>query len=136
MQQYWLLKSEPDVYSWEHFVRDGRTFWDGVRNYQARNNLRAMRVGDLAVFYHSNIGKEAVGIAEIITEAYQDPTSTTAEWLAVDVRPYKAFTTPVTLSTIKSQPELSHIGLIKQSQLSVVALTPEEFRCICALGGV
>jgi predicted RNA-binding protein with PUA-like domain len=136
MQQYWLIKSEPDVYSWERFVRDGRTFWDGVRNYQARNNLRAMRVGDLAVFYHSNIGKEAVGIAEIITEAYQDPTSSTAEWLAVDVRPHKAFTTPVTLATIKSQPELSQIGLIKQSRLSVVALTPEEFRCICALGGV
>jgi predicted RNA-binding protein with PUA-like domain len=134
--RYWLIKSEPDVYSWDDLVRDGQTMWDGVRNFQARNNLRAMRVGDLAVYYHSNLGKEAVGLAQIVREAYPDPTTDDPNWVVVDVQPYQPLMRIVTLKTMKSEPPLASMGLIKQSQLSVVALTEEEFRCICVLGGI
>jgi predicted RNA-binding protein with PUA-like domain len=140
---YWLVKSEPDVYSWDDLVRDGETFWDGVRNFQARNNLRAMRTGDLALYYHSNIGKEVVGIVRISREAYPDPTvdpNDSAEqkgaWVVVDVRPHKALATPVTLEAMKAAPELAQMGLIRQSRLSVVPLTAEEFAFVCACGGV
>ncbi len=133
---YWLIKSEPDVYPWEQLVSEGGTFWDGVRNYQARNNLQAMRVGDKALYYHSNTGKEVVGITEISREAYQDPTTDQTAWVAVDVKPYKPFKKPVTLDTIKATPELASLALIKQSQLSVMAITQEEFSVICRMGGV
>jgi predicted RNA-binding protein with PUA-like domain len=139
MPSFWLIKSEPDVYSWDDFTRDGQTFWDGVRNFQARNNLRAMQSGDLALYYHSNIGKEVVGIARISREAYPDPTSEDGDknnWLAVDVVPHKPFKHPVTLQTMKAAPELAEMGLIRQSRLSVVALTEAEFRFVCSLGGV
>lgn len=132
--QYWLIKSEPDVYSWDDFQRDGSTFWDGVRNYQARNNLRAMRKGDKALFYHSNIGKEIVGIAKVIRTAYPDPTSDDEQWVCVDVAPHKPFKKPVSLDIIKATPALAQIGLLKQSRLSVVALTKEEYETLCALG--
>ena len=132
--QYWLIKSEPDVYSWDDFQRDGSTFWDGVRNYQARNNLRAMRKGDKALFYHSNIGKEIVGIAKVIGTAYPDPTSDDEQWVCVDVAPHKPFKKPVSLDIIKATPALAQIGLLKQSRLSVVALTKEEYETLCALG--
>ncbi|MCU0424433.1 MAG: EVE domain-containing protein [Candidatus Kapabacteria bacterium] len=132
--QYWLIKSEPDVYSWEDFVRDGATFWDGVRNYQARNNLRLMKKGDKALFYHSNIGKEIVGIATVTRTAYQDPTSDDEQWVCVDVKPHKAFKQPVSLETIKATPALQNIGLVRQSRLSVVALTQEEYDVLCAMG--
>ena len=132
--QYWLIKSEPNVYSWDIFVAEKQACWSGVRNYQARNNLRAMQKGDLALYYHSNIGKEVVGIAEISREAYQDPTSDNPNWLTVDVRPKQAFTRPVTLDVIKAEPHLAEMGLLRQSRLSVVALTEDEFNLICAMG--
>jgi predicted RNA-binding protein with PUA-like domain len=132
--QYWLIKSEPDVYSWDTFVAEGQACWSGVRNYQARNNLRAMQKGDLALYYHSNIGKEVVGIAEISREAYQDPTSDNPNWLAVDVRPKQALMRPVTLETVKAEPRLAQMGLLRQSRLSVTALSQDEFNQICAMG--
>jgi predicted RNA-binding protein with PUA-like domain len=132
--QYWLIKSEPNVYSWDTFVAEGQACWSGVRNYQARNNLRAMQNGDLALYYHSNIGKEVVGIAEISREAYQDPTSDNPNWLAVDVRPKQAFMRAVTLDAIKAEPRLAEMGLLRQSRLSVVALKEDEFNLICAMG--
>jgi predicted RNA-binding protein with PUA-like domain len=132
--QYWLIKSEPDVYSWDTFVAEGNACWSGVRNYQARNNLRAMQLGDMALYYHSNIGKEVVGIAEVTRESYQDPTTDNPNWLCVDVRPKQAFTSPVTLETIKAEERLAQMGLIRQSRLSVVRLTEDEFNLICAMG--
>lgn len=133
---YWLLKSEPHKYSWEQLLKDGRTFWDGVRNYQARNNLQAMKKGDYALFYHSNVGKEVIGIAKIIKEAYPDPTTEDHRWMAVDIQPVRALETTVTLQEMKQQPALAAMGLIRQSRLSVVALTPKEFDYILKLGGV
>lgn len=132
--QYWLIKSEPDAYSWEKFVQEGSTEWTGVRNYQARNNLRAMQKGDLALYYHSNIGKEIVGIAEVVREAYQDPTSDDPNWVCVEVRPKQAFKKSVSLDEIKSEERLSQMGLLRQSRLSVSALTVDEFNLLCAMG--
>ena len=132
--KYWLIKSEPDVYSWSDFVKEGGTVWSGVRNYQARNNLRAMAKADKALFYHSNIGKEIVGIAEITREAYPDPTSDSEQWVCVEVKPLAPLSTPVTLESIKSEPRLANIGLIKQSRLSVVAVTKAEFDRIQKMG--
>jgi predicted RNA-binding protein with PUA-like domain len=134
--QYWLLKSEPYKYSWENLEQDGKTFWDGVRNFQARNNLKAMKQGDYALFYHSNEGKEIVGIAKIIGEAYQDPTTEDANWVAVDVAPVSKLKQPVSLETIKSHPVLQNMALVKQSRLSVCPVTKQEFEVICQLGGV
>ena len=131
---YWLIKSEPHKYSWEKFNQDGRTFWDGVRNYQARNNLRDMREGDLVLFYHSNEGKEVVGIAKVVKEAYQDPTTTDPNWLVVDLAPHESLKTPVTLETIKADPMLQNIHLVRQGRLSVMGLKPEEFDRIVELG--
>lgn len=133
-RRYWLVKSEPFKYAWDRLVRDGRTYWDGVRNYEARNNLATMKCGDLALFYHSNEGKEVVGVVEIVKESYPDPTSDDPAWVVVDVEPRVALSKPVSLATIKSDPALSEIQLIRRSRLSVVPLTPAEFERILALG--
>ena len=130
---YWLLKSEPFKYSWEQLEKDKKTFWDGVRNYAARNNLRAMKKGDLAFFYHSNEGLEIVGIVKIIKEAYQDPTTKEEAWVAVDVAPFKKLKKPVTLAQIKSDKRLQNIALVKLSRLSVQPITSEEWDLIIEL---
>jgi predicted RNA-binding protein with PUA-like domain len=132
--QYWLVKSEPFKYSWEKFNQDGRTFWDGVRNYQARNNLKAMKEGDLVMFYHSNEGKAVVGIAKVVKEFYQDPTTDDANWVVVDLSPVEALKTPVTLERIKADERLKDISLVRQGRLSVTGLKPEEFDRIVELG--
>ncbi|MGB0269980.1 MAG: EVE domain-containing protein [Bacteroidia bacterium] len=130
---YWLIKSEPFKYSWEQFETDKETFWDGVRNYQARNNLRDMQVGDFCLYYHSNEGKEVVGIAEVIKPAYQDPTTDNTQWVAVDVKPYKKLDKTVTLAQIKADPRLSDIGLIRQPRLSVISISEDHFNIILEL---
>jgi predicted RNA-binding protein with PUA-like domain len=130
---YWLLKSEPVKYAWDHMLKDKKTFWDGVRNYQARNNLKAMQKGDLCMFYHSNEGKEVVGIVKVVKTAYQDPTTDDSNWVVVDVAPFKALKQPVTLEQIKSDKRLANIGLIRQGRLSVMSLTPFEFDTILEL---
>jgi predicted RNA-binding protein with PUA-like domain len=131
---HWLVKSEPVKYSWEKFNKDGRTFWDGVRNYQARNNLREMKKGDLVLFYHSNDGKEVVGIAKVVKEAYQDPTTDDTNWVVVDLSPVDALKNPVTLEKIKADPQLANIGLVRQGRLSVMAVKTEDFDRILELG--
>jgi predicted RNA-binding protein with PUA-like domain len=131
---YWLVKSEPFKYSWEQFLKDKRTFWDGVRNYQARNNLRAMKKDDTVLFYHSNEGLAAMGIAKVVKESYQDPTTEDSQWAAVDLAPVETFKTPVTLGEMKQDKRLQNIGLIRQAQLSVMPLTKEEFEVIVAKG--
>lgn len=131
---YWLVKSEPVKYSWEKFNKDGRTFWDGVRNYQARNNLREMKEGDLVLFYHSNEGKEVVGIAKVVKECYQDPTTEDPNWCVVDLSPVETLKRPVTLEQIKADERLKDIGLVRQGRLSVMSLKPEEFDRVVELG--
>lgn len=133
--QYWLVKSEPFKYSWDQFVKDGKTIWDGVRNYTARNNLRAMKKGDQVFYYHSNEGLQIVGIAEIVKEAYQDPTTDDTNWVVVELMPVKALKTPVTLANIKSTPELAEMDLIRQSRLSVGKVTAAEFQKILKMAG-
>lgn len=130
---YWLIKSEPFKYSWDQFESDGKTFWDGVRNYQARNNLREMKKKDLCLFYHSNEEKSVVGLAEVVKEAYQDPTTEETAWVVVDVKAKKRLKRPVSLAEMKSDPRLSNLGLIRQSRLSVVKVTEDEFNIILAL---
>lgn len=132
-KQYWLVKSEPFKYSWDQFVSDGQTFWDGVRNYQARNNLRGMQVGDQVLFYHSNEGLCVVGIAEVVTTAYQDPTTEDTNWVVVDLKPVKPLKNPVTLADMKQEPELENLSLIRQGRLSVCAVTPAEFKTIIGM---
>ncbi|WP_293783926.1 EVE domain-containing protein [uncultured Pedobacter sp.] len=124
---HWLVKSEPFKYSWEKFNEDGRTFWDGVRNYQARNNLKAMKEGDLVLFYHSNEGKNVVGIAKVVKEFYQDPTTDDANWVVVDLAPVETLKKPVSLEQIKAEPSLADISLIRQGRLSVMPLKATEF---------
>lgn len=131
---YWLIKSEPVKYSWDQFEKDKKTTWDGVRNYAARNNLRAMQKGDLALYYHSNEGLEIVGIAEVIKEAFQDPTTTEAAWFAVDFKPKCKLKKPVTLSFIKTDAALTEMQLIKLQRLSVSVVTAAEFKHILKLG--
>ena len=131
---YWLVKSEPFKYSWEQFLKDKRTFWDGVRNYQARNNLRAMKKDDTVLFYHSNEGLAVVGVARVVKESYQDPTTEDPQWVAVDLAPVETFKTLVTLGEMKQDKRLQNIGLIRQAQLSVMPLTKEEFEVIVAKG--
>src|SRR5687767_12143993 len=121
--KYWMVKQEPTAYSWEQFVADKGTRWTGVRNFQARNNLRAMKKGDLVFFYHSVVGKEVVGIAKVAAEAYPDPTADEAGWDCVDLKPVRRLKAPVTLDTIKNTPALKNIKLVKQSRLSVIGLT-------------
>lgn len=133
-RSYWLMKSEPFKYAWDELVKDGQTYWDGVRNYEARNNMAAMKQGDLAFYYHSNKGKEIVGIAEIVGEAYQDPTTDDDRWVVVDVAPCVPFARPVTLAEIKNDPKLEEIALVRRGRLSVVSITPEEFRYVAKLG--
>jgi len=130
---YWLVKSEPEKYSWEKFNKDGRTFWDGVRNYQARNNLKAMQEGDLVFFYHSNEGKEIVGIAKVAKSAYQDPTTDDPNWVVVDLVPVEPLKKPVTLAQVKADPNLQEIHLVRQGRLSVISLRPHEFDRILEL---
>lgn len=131
---YFLVKSEPDAYSWDQLNEDGSTFWDGVRNYQARNNLKAMKKGDLLLYYHSNIGKEVVGVARVIKEYYQDPTTDDERWVAVDIEPVEALKKPVTLKMIKEDSFLQDMALVKQSRLSVMPVKREEFDRIIELG--
>ncbi|MBE9664249.1 EVE domain-containing protein [Mucilaginibacter myungsuensis] len=131
---HWLVKSEPFKYSWDKFLSDGRTFWDGVRNYQARNNLRAMAEGDLVLWYHSNEGKEVVGIAKVVKTAYQDPTTEDPNWVVVDLSPVETLKKTVTLETIKADPFLKDIGLVRQGRLSVMSVKLEEFDRILELG--
>jgi predicted RNA-binding protein with PUA-like domain len=130
---YWLIKSEPFKYSWDQFVADGSTFWDGVRNYAARNNLRSMKKGDLAFFYHSNEGLEIVGIAKVIKESYQDPTTDETAWLVVDFKPHKKLKNTVTLAAIKATPSLSNMALIRLGRLSVQPVLEEEWEIIMAM---
>jgi predicted RNA-binding protein with PUA-like domain len=132
---YWLLKSEPFKYPWDQLVKDKKTYWDGVRNYAARNNLRAMKKGDLAFFYHSNEGTEIVGIAKIVGEAYQDPTTTEEAWLAVDVAPVRKLKRPVSLAQIKAEPSLSQMALIRLGRLSVQPVTESEWQKVLELAG-
>ncbi len=124
---YWLIKSEPYKYSWEQFNKDKKAVWDGVRNYAARNNLRSMKKGDLAFFYHSNEGLCIVGIAKVVKEHYQDPTTDETAWLAVDFAPYKALKKPITLTDIKASPPLKNMQLLRLARLSVSGVTKEEF---------
>lgn len=131
---YWLVKSEPSTYSWEKFQKDGVAVWDGVRNYAARNNLRAMKKGDLVFFYHSNEGMEVVGIAKVSKESYQDPTTKETAWLAIDLIPHKTLKKAVTLTQIKADKMLQNIYLVKQGRLSVMPLKKEEFDRILELG--
>jgi predicted RNA-binding protein with PUA-like domain len=130
---HWLVKSEPFKYSWDQFEKDGKTFWDGVRNYQARNNLKGMKKGDLVLWYHSNEGLEIVGIAKVVKEAYQDPTTEETAWVVVDLKPFKKLKRPVSLAEIKADSRLQEIGLVKQGRLSVQALKSEEFDAILDL---
>jgi len=130
---YWLIKSEPFKYAWDQFVADGSTFWDGVRNYAARNNLRSMKKGDLAFFYHSNEGLEIVGTAKVIKESYQDPTTEETAWVVVDFKPHKKLKNPVTLSEIKATPSLSNMALIRLGRLSVQPVLEEEWEIIMAI---
>lgn len=132
---YWLIKSEPFVYSFDQLLKDKKTFWEGVRNYQARNNLRAMKKGDLMLFYHSNEGKEVVGIAKVAAEAYQDPTTDDTNWVVVDVAPVKKLKKPVTLAMVKADKRLSQMALVTSMRLSVQPVKREEFDLILELAG-
>lgn len=133
---YWLVKSEPDVYGWQHFIEQGRAVWDGVRNYQARNNLKAMQEGDQVLFYHSVTRPGVVGLAKVVKTAYPDPTVANDPaqakfgWVVVELEPMMAFGQPVTLAQMKAEPMLAQIGLIKQSRLSVMPIKPDEFELI------
>jgi predicted RNA-binding protein with PUA-like domain len=129
-KRYWLMKSEPDVYGWEDLVAEGEGTWDGVRNYRARNNLAAMQVGDRAFFYHSNIGKEIVGIVEISVAGLPDPTDESGKWASVKVKPIEKLMHPVTLASIKAEPALAECEIIRQSRLSVAELTAAEWKTI------
>jgi predicted RNA-binding protein with PUA-like domain len=133
---YWLVKSEPFKYSWEQFVKDKKTHWDGVRNYAARNNLKAMAKGDHVLFYHSNEGLAIVGIAEVVKTAYQDPTTEDPNWVVVDLKPVKAIPNPVTLADIKATPTLKDMDLVRLSRLSVGTVKPEEYKIIMKMGGL
>lgn len=128
---YWMVKQEPDKYSWDDFVTEGQTDWTGVRNFQARNNLRAMKKGDKVLFYHSNIGKEVVGIAKVTKPEFPDPTD--EKWVAVELAPVKPFKKPVGLKDMKANLALADLGLIRQSQLSVIAITKDEFEEIVSM---
>lgn len=127
---YWLVKSEPSVYSWKTFLKDKKTFWNGVRNYTARNNMRDMKKGDEVFYYHSNEGLDIVGIAKVVKESYQDPTTDNKNWVVVDLKPEKELKNPVSLATIKGIPQLAEMELVKNSRLSVQKVKPEEWALI------
>ena len=133
-RSYFLMKSEPQKYPWDALERDGRTIWDGVRNFEARNTMRAMKAGDLAFFYHSNEGKEIVGIVKVVGEARPDPTAPDEDWSVVEVAPVGRLSHPVALATIRDDPELADIALLKRSRLSVVPVSKEHFERILKLG--
>jgi len=133
---YWLLKSEPSSYSWAQMVKDGHTFWSGVRNHQAAINMKAMKKGDRAFFYHSGDDKAVVGTVEIAKEYYPDPTDDTGKFGMVDVKAGQAVKTPVTLAAIKAEPKLKHLLLVKQSRLSVVPIDEPSWKLICTMGGI
>ncbi|MEQ1852251.1 MAG: EVE domain-containing protein [Chthoniobacteraceae bacterium] len=135
MPKHWMVKSEPAAYSWEQFVTDGRAAWTGVRNFQARNNLRAMKKGDLVLFYHSVTGKEIAGIAKVAREAYPDPMAEEDGWDCVDLVPVNPLKQRVALDAIKSAPALKNLPLLKQSRLSVMPLTAAEYGALVKLGG-
>lgn len=131
--KFWLVKSEPSTYSWDQMVKDRITGWSGVRNHQAANNLKAMKKGDRAFFYHSNEGKDIVGVVEIVKEAYPDPTDETGKFVQVDVKALEPLKKPVTLATIKSHAILKNMALVKQSRLSVCPVTAEEYKVLSKL---
>ena len=131
---YWLIKSEPYAYSYQDLVKDKKTLWDGIRNYAARNNLRAMKKGDLVLYYHSREGLEVVGVCKVIKEYYPDPTAEKGDWSVVDVAPVKALVKPVSLKTIKATEALQNMALVKISRLSVSPVTEDEFQLILELG--
>ncbi len=133
-KQYWLVKQEPDAYSWQSFVTDGKTAWTGVRNFQARNNLRAMKTGDLVLYYHSNVGKEIVGCAQVEREAYPDPTATEGDWSCVDLVPLRPLVQPVTLDQLKTDSQTQDLLLIRHTRLSVMPVSAAHFRRIAELG--
>ena len=131
---YWIIKSEPDVYSWDKFVSEGKSVWDGVRNYQARNNLKAMQEGDLALFYHSNIGKEIVGIAQVSHVHYPDPTiPEDPRWVVCEFKPFKKLNKTITLAQLKADERFKTLSLIKNSRLSVLPISKEDFDLILEL---
>jgi predicted RNA-binding protein with PUA-like domain len=134
MPKHWLVKSEPFKYSFDRLIADKKTTWDGVRNFEARNNLRAMKRGDLLLFYHSNEGKAVVGVAKVAREAYPDETAEEGDWSVVDVSPVRALAVPVSLETIRAEKALAQMQLLRRSRLSVVPVTPEEFAKILELG--
>ncbi|HVY46753.1 MAG TPA: EVE domain-containing protein [Minicystis sp.] len=133
-RQYWLMKSEPTKYSFAQLCKDGRTKWDGVRNFEARNHMRAMKAGDLVLFYHSNEGKSVVGVAKVAREAYPDATAEDEDWSVVDVEPVAPLKAAVTLDTIRSDPDLVEMALLKRSRLSVVPVAKEHFDRVLKLG--
>jgi predicted RNA-binding protein with PUA-like domain len=135
---YWLMKTEPDTFSWDHQVKKGAKGepWTGVRNFTARTNLKSMKKGELAFFYHSNVGKEIVGIVEVIREHYHDPTDPKGVFLAVDVQAVEPLPKPVTLVAIKAEPRLKEMALVKYSRLSVQPVTPQEWKLVCQMGGL
>ena len=133
-RSHWLVKSEPEKYAWDALVKDGSTFWDGVRNAQARNNLRALARGDLVLFYHSNEGREVVGVAKVVKTAYPDPTTDDERWVVVDLAPVAPLREPVPLAAIKADPALAKIPLVTQSRLSVMPIEAKAFERILKLG--
>ena len=131
---YWIIKTEPSTYSWDKFVAEGKSMWDGVRNYQARNNMMAMKEGDLVLFYHSNEGKEIVGMAKVTKEHYPDPTTDDPRWVVVELEPVQQFKKPVTLAMLKADERFAHVSLVRQGRLSVLPIKREEFDLILGLG--
>jgi predicted RNA-binding protein with PUA-like domain len=133
---YWLIKSEPTVYPWSQLQKEKRTVWDGIRSFEARNNLRAMKVGDLCAFYHSNVGKEIVGVARVVREAYADPKAPDEDWSAIDIAPEYPLEQAVTLATLKSTKSTAAMELVKKSRLSVTRVTAAEWKAIHTLAQV
>ena len=132
---FWLVKSEPEAFSWDQQVANGVEPWTGVRNHAARNNLAAMQLGDRAFFYHSNTGREIVGVVEVVRAAYPDPTAESGPWLAVDMRAVAPMSRPVTLAAIKAEPALAELALVRQSRLSVLPVSAPHWDLICRMGG-
>jgi predicted RNA-binding protein with PUA-like domain len=136
MKNYWLVKSEPDAFSWDEQVKNGVEPWTGVRNHLAKKNLAAMKLGDRAFFYHSNVGKEIVGIVEVAREAYPDPTAESGNWVCVDMKAVRPLPKPVTLAAIKADPRLEELALVRLSRLSVAPVSAEHWAMLCEMGGV
>ena len=133
-KRYWLIKSEPEAYSFDRLVKEGRTLWDGVRNYRARNNLQAMKEGEEAFFYHSVSDKQIVGIVRISKAGLDDPRDDSGTWAAVEIEPVRKFDKPVSLAAVKAEPALTEIELLRQSRLSVAEIRPEEWDIVCRMG--